>query len=370
MNPLILRNIFLFFCLMLMTGLPARSESLTPSQYPSLISCLRQNDPLYFCNEKVPLKNQEVRERFEKELLLTLWDRAQVILWLKRAGRYMPYIEKMLKQNRLPDDLKYVPIIESALQPHAGSSKGAMGFWQFMRSTGQNYGLIVDSETDGRRNIFKSTGAAMLYLEYLYEKFGSWTLAAAAYNMGENRLETEITVQETDDYYQLYLSQETQRYILKLISVKLILSDPGKYGFSMIRSDKYPQLQFDRVQVEIFRETPVRLIARAAKTYFKVIKDLNPEIRGYYLHPGNHEILIPKGASRKFRKRYNKLFNQWIKDTEKNVYEVQQGDNLTFIAESFDVPLGALLIWNRLDFNHTIHPGDRLIVHPGNRTRE
>ena len=128
--------------------------------FPSLSARLHIDQPLDFCGETVQLDSRDVLERLEKELLLTLWDRPQVVLWIKRSGRYLPIIEKMLAANDLPADLKYIAIVESALRPHAGSRKGAIGFWQFMDATARKYGLIVNSEKDERRNIFLSTEAA------------------------------------------------------------------------------------------------------------------------------------------------------------------------------------------------------------------
>ena len=157
----------------------------SPSAWPSLVASVKITEPIDFCGEPVDLASQEVRERLEKELLLTIWDRPQVILWIKRSTRYLPIIEKMLSENEMPDDLKYVAIIESALRPHAGSRKGAIGFWQFLKSTGQKYGLRINAEIDERRNIFASTLAAINYFKDLYQMLGSWTLAAAAFNMGE-----------------------------------------------------------------------------------------------------------------------------------------------------------------------------------------
>ena len=133
-----------------------------------------------------------------------------------------------MKENGLPDDIKYIAVAESALRPHAGSSKGAMGFWQFMADTGRKYGLTINAYVDERRNIFASTAAAIRYLNELHQKFGSWELAAAAYNMGEEGLQAEILEQDTNNYYQLYLPLETQRYIFRILSVKLILLKPDK----------------------------------------------------------------------------------------------------------------------------------------------
>ena len=282
-------------------------ESPKPTSYPSLISSLRIDAPLEFCGEHVPIEMQEVRERLEKELLLTLWDKPQVILWLKRSHRYLPYIEEILQENGMPDDLKFVPIAESALRPHAGSSKGAIGFWQFMRHTGRQYGLTINRRIDERRNIFPSTQAAINYLRDLHKRFGSWSLAAAAYNMGEVGLAREIKEQGTDNYYHLYLPLETQRYVCRIVSIKLILSDPKKYGFLLADEDYYPLIEFDRIQIDCPREIHLRIIAEAANTSFKMIKDLNPEIRGYSLPAGQHTILVPKGASQDFDARYQLL---------------------------------------------------------------
>jgi membrane-bound lytic murein transglycosylase D len=350
--------------LMATFALAAGPES--PSEadgYPSLMKSIRFQEPINFCGESVPLGNQEVRERLEKEMLLTLADRPQVILWLKRSHRFMPLIEKELAANGLPEDLKYVAIAESALRPHAGSTAGAIGFWQFMQTTGRKYGLSVNAAVDERRSIYKSTRAAVAYFKFLHEEFQSWTLAAAAYNMGEEGLKSEMLLQEVNDYYRLYLPLETQRYIPRIISAKLILSNPEKYGFKLIEDDYYPPYEFDEIIVRCDQRTPIRLVAQAAGTYFKQIKDLNPDIRGHYLPAGSHAILLPKGTGDGFKERFDKAVAGWQKNPDKHVYTVKAGDNLSSIAERFQVPLRALLVWNDLKTSHHIHPGDRLIIY-------
>jgi len=331
---------------------------------PSLISSLNISAPLTLCDEPVPINNQEVRERFEKEMMLSLWNRPQVILWLKRSRRFLPHIEKMLKEENLPEDLKYVAIAESALRPHVASGRGAVGFWQFMPGTGRKYGLTIDRRIDERRNIFVSTGAAIRYFQDLHRTFGSWTLAVAAFNMGEEGLMAEILEQGTQDYYQLYLPIETQRFIFRVLSVKLIFSDPQKYGFGLRDKDYYPPLAFDRVQVECPQDIPIRVIAKAAKTHFKVIKDLNPEIRGHHLGKGSHRILIPEGTSEGFEDRYQSHVESFLAGKRDRIYIVKEGDNLSVIADRFSVPLTALIIWNRLDPRRPIYPGDRLVIYP------
>jgi len=255
-------------------------------------------------------------------------------------------------------------IAESALRPHAGSRKGAIGFWQFMPDTGRKYGLIIDKNIDERRNLFASTRAAITYFKALYQSMGSWTLAAAAYNMGEEGLTAEIMVQHIRDYYRLYLPLETQRFIFRILSVKLIILDPIKFGFNLTDDDYYPAVEFDRITVDCFQEIPLSLIAKASGTYFKAIKDLNPEIRGHYLAEGTHTLLIPKGAKKGFESRYKKLVKAYDADKSDRIYVIKEGDNLSSIAEKFDIPLAVLIIWNRINVNEPIHPGDRLVIYP------
>jgi len=342
----------------------AHSANVEPANFPSLVSSLRGINSLDFCGERVPLEVQEVRERLEKELLLSLWDRPQVILWLKRSRRYLPFIEEMLKENDLPDDLKYVAIAESALRPHVGSRKGAIGFWQFLADTGRKYGLVINERVDERRNIFASTRAAIRFFEDLHKTFRSWTLTVAAFNMGEEGLMAEILEQKTDHYYRLYLPLETQRFVFRILSVKLIMSNPEKYGFKFKEEDFYPPLEYDQVKFDCFEDIPIRIAAEAAKTDFKVIKDLNPEIRGHYLAAGRHNILIPKEASIGFHDRYQHLEKEFLAARKERIYVVRKGDSLSSIADRFDIPIASLIIWNRLDLSRPIHPGDRLVIYP------
>jgi hypothetical protein len=148
--------------------------------------------------------------------------------------------------------------------------------------------------------------------------------------------------------------------------VKLILSDPERYGFFLTEKDFYPPLTFDRLRVECSELTPIRLIAEAAKTHFKEIKDLNPEIRGHYLPKGKHEILVPEGTSKGFQARYKTRLEEYSTARKERIYVVKRGDNLSLIADRFGVPLSALLIWNRIDVKDPIHPGDRLTIYDAN----
>jgi len=363
MNRKINLGVFIFLAAFSAVSVPC-TQAYEPASFPSLVSAIRITDELFFCDERVPVENPEIRERLERELLISLWQRHQALLWIKRSSRYFPVIEKILKEEGLPEDLKFIPVAESALRPHAGSRKGATGYWQFMAHTGRKYGLTVNSDIDERRNIFASTRAAARYLQELYEMFGSWTLAAAAYNMGENGLTAEILEQETEDFYKLYLYLETQAYIFRILSAKLIISSPENYGFVLKEADYYQPVESRQVSVICEREIPVRVVAKAARTHFKVIKDLNPEIIGHHLAEGSYVLRVPPEGAEDFDVRFRRETAAFVEDSRRRIYVVQSGDNLSAIARRFDVPLAALLIWNSIHPGRPIHPGDRLVVYP------
>jgi hypothetical protein len=330
--------------------------------FSALIAAARVKGPLAFCGEPVPLEDPDVRERMEREMLSVLADPHQVILWIKRSQQAIAPIEEALRVQGLPQDLKYVAIAESSLRPHAGSSKGAMGYWQFIEPTGRKYGLRVDSEKDERRNLFASTQAAIAYLKELRQIFGSWTLAVAAFNMGENGLRNDISQQNTRDYYRLYLPLETQRYVFRILTAKLILENPEKYGFRLEPDDIYPPAAFERISLEASRETPILAVAQAANTDVKMIKDLNPEIRGFRLAPGPHQLLIPKSGVAGFHDRLFQLMAQANERQQEIVYIVKEGDTLSEIAVRHGVSVSDVRTWNRLDPKKQIQPGMRLVL--------
>ncbi len=333
-----------------------------PSSPQSLIAATKFSEPLTFCTEPVPLSENGIKERLERELLICLDNKDDIIMWLKRVNRYFPYVENILKNNSMPDDLKYIVIAESALRTHASSNKGAVGYWQFIEPTAIKYGLTVNNDIDERRNFFLSSNAAIRYLQDLYNLFGSWTLATAAYNMGEDGLKTEILVQKVNNYYKLYLYQETQRYIFRILAIKIILSDPEKYGYFLTNEDLYNPIDFDQVQLTTDQPVPLNIISEAANTYFKTIRELNPQIRNYYLPAGSFILHVPKGASVGFAERYDNILSKWMKEKDNQIYTVQSGDNLSLIAERLNVSVKALMIWNGLTSASKLTVGQKIFV--------
>lgn len=329
---------------------------------PSLMDSIQFTQEIKFCEINIPHEILGIRQRLEKEILLAVHNRPQVILWMKRSARYFPIIEKILKQENLPLDLKYVPVVESALRPHSGSSKGAIGYWQFLKDTGKRYGLKIDDTIDERRNIFKSTQAASFYLKKLKTEFGSYLLALAAYNMGEFGLNTQIDIQETRDFFSLYLPLETQQYVFKIIAVKMILEQPEKYGFFLKASDLYPEFRFSKINFNLNTEIPIIMIAQAARIPFKTIKDMNPEIRGYHLDSGKITLLIPEGKEKGFKERFVKLLSESSQKYTRKFHVVQPGESLIRIAQQYEMTLASLLRLNNFSFKKVIHPGDRLLI--------
>jgi len=329
---------------------------------PSLVQSIRFPEDVIFCGTRIPLEDPQVKAMLEKEILLALWNRPQVILWMKRAARFFPHIQQILAQEQVPDDLKYVPVIESALRPHARSSANAVGYWQILKDTGQRYGLRIDTQVDERRNIFKSTRAACLYLKKLFDEFDSFFLALAAYNMGEHGLAVEIDIQQTSNYFELYLPLETQQYVYKIIAAKLILENPAKYGFDLEPVDLYPVFTFSQLNFSSDKQLPLVLIAKAAGISFKTLKIMNPEIRGYYLSPGRASLLVPKGSEKDFKPRFADMYEQWQSRTHKKFHIVKSGESLISIAKHYDMSLAALLRLNNISLKKVIHPGDRLVV--------
>lgn len=238
-------------------------------------------DKMNFCGEDVPLQDFDVFERMERELFVNAHWSSSTILSIKRANRWFPVIEPILKQNGIPDDFKYLAVIESNLT-NVVSPAGAAGFWQLMESVAKEYGLEVNDKIDERFNIEKATVAACRYLKKAFDKYGNWTMAAASYNFGMNGIDKQIGRQKSRNYYNLYLVEETSRFVFRLLALKEILSNPTKYGFYIEKDQLYNPVKTKEV---IVKKEIKDLAAFAAghDINYKILKIFNPWLRDNYL---------------------------------------------------------------------------------------
>lgn len=247
---------------------------------------------LMFCGEEVPLDDPDVLERFERELYITAHRYYQVVFYLKRGPRIFPRMKEILREEKAPLDLIYLSTIESDLIPNIRSPKGALGLWQFMPATAKAYRLKIDRYVDERMHTEKSTRAAIKYLKDSHSKLGSWTLAAAAYNMGLARTKRSVSEQKSDDYYKLYMNPETSRYVFRILAAKVIIENPELYGYYMPESEVYTYEQVKKVHI---RAGIIDLPLWAQKngiTYYD-LKRYNPWIINQSLPIGNFEVEIP-----------------------------------------------------------------------------
>ena len=252
---------------------------------------------LNLCGEPVPLSDPLVAEALDREFTIAVHDQAQVVMWLKRAQRYFPYITQRLRQAGLPEDLKYEAVAESSLLTRVVSPAGATGPWQFMDATGRHFGLRRDAHFDDRKNPQRATTAAMTYLNGLHQEFGSWTLAMAAYNCGEARVRRELAEQGVGSYYDLWLPYETMRYVFRILAAKIILEDPGAYGYCLPGEALYQPHPTESVRLHLARPLHLRSLANACQTTVKALKEYNPELITYYLPAGSHEVRVPQGQA-------------------------------------------------------------------------
>lgn len=253
-----------------------------------------------FAGEPVPLDLFDVREALDRELLSNTYFHSQTIRLLKMANRYFPQIEPILRKNLVPDDFKYLVLAESGFG-QVVSPADAVGFWQLLKGTAQDYGLEVNDQVDERYHVAKSTEVACQYLIESYRNYGNWTMAAASYNAGRRGVDRQIDRQKKENYYDLLLTEETARYLYRVVSFKLIFEDPEAYGFTLTDKDLYPEIPVLSVKVD----STVNDFADFAGTFgtnYKVLKYLNPWLRDTRLYnPGHktYEILVPERGFRR-----------------------------------------------------------------------
>ena len=232
---------------------------------------------LNFAGEKIPTYSPEIWERIDKELLKNTYWQSNTMLFFKKANKYFPIIEPILKKNNIPDDFKYLALIESGLD-NVVSPAGAAGFWQILKGTAREHGLEVNSAIDERYNLEKSTEVACEYLQDAYDKFGSWTMAAASYNMGRNGARRRISEQGTNNYYNLHLNSETGRYVFRIIAVKEIMKNPKKYGFMFRDKDLYAMPAYKTIEIDSTISN-LNDFAKSHEINYKLLKRFNPWLR-------------------------------------------------------------------------------------------
>jgi hypothetical protein len=319
-------------------------------------------EQLQFCGEPVPLAREEIAERLDLELVVTLGSPIRTTLWLKRIPRYFPRIEAALAEAGLPEDLKYVALIESNLRAEAASYAGAVGPWQFTRGTGSLYGLEQDGWRDERRDWEAATAAALAHLQDLRQGLGSWPLALAAYNAGRKRVCDAMEDQQEHDFFALELPYETERYVFRVLAAKLVVEDPEGYGINLEGATLFPEREVAALSVEVTRrQLPTAALAKASGVSYHQLLRLNPWISAAELRRGTYRLVVPAAASEDFPR----LLARWEAanpEPQTVYYTVRKGDTLSAIARNHSVQLRDLIAWNGLSTRSIIRPGQELVI--------
>ncbi len=291
-----IRFLILFSCSILLTSLvlisfeqPNQTSIITygePSSYK--VHALHVPSQVNFAGELMQLDEDDLMERMDKELLVNTYWQSNTLLMMKRANKFFPQIERILKEEEVPDDFKYLALIESGLE-NLRSPAGAKGFWQILRTTGREYGLEVNSNVDERYNIELSTRMACAYLKKAKERLGSWTLAAASYNRGIAGINRILKKQQTNNYYDLLLGTETKRYIFRILAVKEIMQAPERYGFFVEDAQLYSPLEYRTVAVDTAITNIVRFSKQIGVNY-KTMKIYNPWLLQTHLNNKSRKL--------------------------------------------------------------------------------
>jgi len=281
----------LFVTLLLLNGIQ-KEKSFTHELYK--IQAIKLPTNLNLAGERVPIEKKDIRERMDRELLVNTYWQSNGLLLIKRANKYFPILEPLLKKYGLPDDFKFLALAESAFTDET-SSAGAAGIWHFMKRTGKEYGLEINKNVDERYHIEKSTKVAAAYLKKSKERFNSWTLAAAAYNAGNYGIHKQLEKQQVTNYYDALLANETERYIFRIIALKEVISNPKKYGFIFDQEDLYTHTKTRVIKVDTVISN-ITLFAKKFGITYKELKIHNPWLRENKLNNASrklYEIKIP-----------------------------------------------------------------------------
>lgn len=333
---------------------------------------------LNFCGEKVPVEDFTVRESLERELMVNTYFQSQTLLYHKRAARWFPIIEPILKKNGVPDDFKYVALIESGLS-NAVSPQKAAGFWQLIEPTAEHYGLQVDENVDERFNVEKSTEAACKCFLEAHDRYGNWTLAAASYNLGMGGVDKQLSKQKSGSYYDLYLNEETARYVFRILAVKEIVSRPKAYGYMLRPRDLYPPIPTTAVTVDSTIHDLASFAIGRGSTY-KILKVMNPWLMEASLENPDHkkyQLLFPKKGAELYGFDEETGPSLPSSDTSKFVtkaeiiadsivhpklHTVKSGESWQGIAKEYNVDEILLLEWNKRSADQAPKAGEEIVI--------
>jgi membrane-bound lytic murein transglycosylase D len=277
-----------------------------PRKEVGLLSLLTFPSPpesLTLCNKPIPIAVDDIRERFEREYYQMLEHRGLLTILVKRHAKYGPILSDEINRMNMPADLIYLALIESYLNPRAVSKANAGGMWQFIKETGKREGLNINDNTDERYSIIRSTRSALGYLKKLNDEFGDWLLVMAAYNCGEARIREAIANQTSRDFFELYLPEETDRYIYRIASVKEIITNTKKYGLTIDQRDFYKPFSVTEYVLEVKHDLHTATLAQAMDVSYKTFRELNLHLRKYSLPKGVYYLYVPSEKKEVFLRR-------------------------------------------------------------------
>lgn len=329
---------------------------------------------LALAGEPVPLYKFNVREGLDRELTVNTYWQSQGLMMHKLTNRWFPVIEPILKREGIPDDLKYVVLVESGLT-NVVSPAGATGYWQLLESTAKVYGLEINNEVDERYHIEKSTEAACKYFKEAHKKFNNWTLVAASYNMGMAGVQRQLNKQQAKTFYDLLLNEETSRYIYRILAIKELISHPQNYGYMLRKKDLYPPIPTEKIKIDSSISDLADFALKQGINY-KILKYFNPWLRKNTLSNKNkkeYQIAIPKKGFSvygidEFAERMNAdSLNVQAANTdsvpESIIYTVKQGETTASIARQYDVDENLIKVWNELNEKDELEPEQELILY-------
>lgn len=293
-------------------------KELPQSKVAALAVSPEAPEAVNFADETIRLDRADLRERMDREITAFTYSHQLTLLMIKRANRYFPVVEPILKECGVPEDLKYLMVIESNLSPLAKSPAGAAGMWQFMQATGRKYGLEVNENIDERYNLEKATRAACAYLKESYEMYGDWMTVAASYNAGQNGISRRLEQQGVTNAMNLWLVEETSRYMFRILAAKTVLENPKAYGFVLRRAQLYPYIPPKTIVTTTEQIDDLTAFAKKHGVTVAQLKEENPWLREYTMNNKSgrtYRLRIPDAAALRYDPNKTKAHNpDWVTD--------------------------------------------------------